>query len=101
MNEADDSDEIIDLLTALIDGLSQGWEPWELNSMRRHVKHGEYGEPLENIIGGGLQSGDGFDASQMSKIETLITLMELEGSEWVLKLREWQRNHAPSPTTSP
>jgi hypothetical protein len=48
-----------------------------------------------------LQSGDGFAASQMSKIETLITLMELEGSEWVLKLREWQRNHAPSPTTSP
>ncbi len=91
MSEPDDSDEIIDLLTALIDSLSQGWEPWELNSMRRHVRFGEYGIPLENIIAGGLQSGNGFDASQIDRIEALISLMEMESSDCVGKLRQFQR----------
>jgi hypothetical protein len=45
----------------------------------------------KNIIGGGLQSGDNFNASQMSKIEALIALMEMESSEWVGKLRQFQR----------
>jgi hypothetical protein len=91
VSESDDSGEIIDLLTTLIDSLSQGWEPWELSSMRRHVHVGEYGEPLENIIAGGLQSEDGFDANQMVQIEALISLMEMEDSEWVGKLRQFQR----------
>ncbi len=91
MSEADDINRIIDLLTSLIDGLTQYWDSRELNYMRTSVECGEYGDPLENIIATGLQSGDGFSVSQIDQIETLITLMDMESSEWVGKLRQFQR----------
>ncbi len=91
MSEPDDSDEIIDLLTSLIDSLAQYWDIGELHYMRTSVECGEYGEPLENLIATGLKSGAGFDADQTGQIETLISLMEMEDSEWVGKLRQFQR----------
>jgi hypothetical protein len=91
MSASENIGNIIDLLTSLIDGLSQSWEEWELEYMRTSVECGEYGEPLENIIATGLQSGDGFGANQLEQIEALITLTGKEDSEWVGKLRQFQR----------
>jgi hypothetical protein len=91
MSESEDINKIIDLLTSLIDSLAHYWDTRELNYMRTSVECGEYGEPLENLIATGLKSGDAFDADQTSQIETLITLTGMEDSEWVGKLRQFQR----------
>jgi hypothetical protein len=48
----------------------------------------------------GLHSAEGFDATQIETLNTLIELMDLEGHEWVLKLRQWQATHSPSRATS-
>jgi hypothetical protein len=91
MSELENINKIIDLLTSLIDSLAQYWDKRELNYMRTSVECGEYGEPLKNLIATGLKSGDGFGANQMAQIETLITLTGMEDSEWVGKLRQFQR----------
>jgi hypothetical protein len=92
--------KVADLLTYLLDHPSRSWEKREVDSMRIDVECGEYENPFGNTIAMGLHSAEGFDATQIETLNTLIELMDLEGHEWVLKLRQWQATHSPSRATS-
>jgi hypothetical protein len=100
MTDDERDQKTFDLLMSLLDHPSRSWEKREVDSMRIDVECGEYENPFGNIIAMGLHSAEGFDATQIETLNTLIELMDLEGHEWVLKLREWQATHLPSRTTN-
>jgi hypothetical protein len=83
---------IVALLMFLVDHPTASWAKGDLDDARIDIECGEYENPLGNIIAMGLQSEEGFDAGQLEKLNTLIGLMNLEGSDWVIKLRQYERN---------
>jgi hypothetical protein len=90
MTDDDISNTIVDLLMSLLEHPGASWPKYMVDSLHTDVNCGEYENPLRNIIAMGLQSEEGFDASQLEKLNTLIGLMNLEGSEWVIKLRQYE-----------
>jgi hypothetical protein len=83
-------DTIVDLLMSLVDHPGASWDKVEVDSMRIDVNCGEYENPLLNIIAMAHQSKEGLDAGQLEKLNNLIGLMNLEGSKWVIKLRQYE-----------
>jgi hypothetical protein len=90
--------KVADLLTYLLKHPAKSWGKEEIDSMRIDVECGEYENPFGNIIAMGFDSEEGFDAIQVETLNALTKLMNLENSDWVVKLREWQRSHAPADT---
>jgi hypothetical protein len=95
MDDDERDQKVFDLLLSLLDYPAASWDKEQLDSMRTDVECGEYGCPLENLIAMGLDSQEGFDATQTETINTLIALMEMNDSQWVVKLRAWQASRPP------
>jgi hypothetical protein len=85
-------DTILDLLKSLLDHPAPSWDREGLDDLRLELECGEYEGSLTNRIAMGLQSKAGFHAAQVGKLNTLIGLMNLEGSQWVIKLRQYERD---------
>jgi hypothetical protein len=92
--------KVVDLLMSLLDHPAESWEKGQVDDMRLEVECGEYENPFANLIATGLKHKEGFTASQIEMLNTLIELMDLEDSKWVLKLRQWQKNNLPSGTAA-
>jgi hypothetical protein len=88
---------IVELLMFLVDHPAASWDKGELAALRVDIECGEYETPLQDVIAMGLQSKEGFDPRQLEKLDTLISLMRLEDSPWVIKLREYERGKKISP----
>ena len=92
MNDDERDQKVFDLLLSLLNSPAEDWDKRQVDDMRLSVECGEYGVPLENLIALGLTSHQGFDAMQLEALNTLIDLMSLEDSLWVLKLRHYERD---------
>jgi hypothetical protein len=88
--------QLSELLMSILDSPTESWDKSDIDDMREATECGEYEVALTNLIAAGLQSDEGFTDSQRGTLNALIKLMDLEDSEWVLKLQEWQATHSPS-----
>lgn len=89
-------DRIHRTFTSLLEELGQVWAKQDVVYVIDEVAHGEYGDALENLIAIGLRNGKGFVPSQVEQIEALAAAMDMEGSPFLMQLKDAARNKRES-----
>ncbi len=73
---------------ALLRDLSTTWSAPDIAFVREETEHGVYGDALENLIAIGLRSGHGLNGEQVRRIEELAKIMNMEGSPFLVRMRD-------------